>query len=99
MKIPASIVALAAIVVGCIILQEHHMQALPNIVALAFVWFGCSLINLIWLKHYPDVIATEFRSALIVLAPLATFFVVFGLIGCWLYSLPQRALGVYLNKI
>jgi len=70
------------------------MPTLIPLVALAAVWFGCSIINLIWLKHYPNVMAKEFHPLLIVLAPLASIFVVFGLVGVWLYNLPLRAMGV-----
>ena len=70
------------------------MPILIPLFALTAVWFGCSIINLIWLKHYPDVMAEEFHPALIVLAPLASVIVVFGLVGVWLYNLPLRVMSV-----
>jgi hypothetical protein len=70
------------------------MSAILTIVALAVVWFVCSLINLTWLKHYPNVMAIEFRPALILIAPLATFFVVLGPIGVWRYNIPLRLMNV-----
>ena len=65
-----------------------------GLVTAGLVWLACSLLNLYWLRCRPYVMATEFRPALIVLAPLAAFFVVFGEIGVFLYKLPQRLTGI-----
>jgi len=48
------------------------------ILTILAVWFVCAVLNTIWLKHNPNVIAVEFNSALITLAPLATFFIAIG---------------------
>jgi hypothetical protein len=70
--------------------KEQVMQTIFPIVSITAVWFVCSLVNLTWWKRNPNVIAEEFRHALIVLAPLATFFVVIGMIGSWFYTTVLR---------
>jgi hypothetical protein len=67
-------------------MQEHVMHFVFQGIALVAVWFVCCVINLTWWKRNPNVIARESRPVLLILAPLATFFVVFGLVGGWLYN-------------
>jgi hypothetical protein len=53
---------------------------LNPIIVIVSVWFVCGVLNTIWLRHNPDVIASEFNAGLIVLAPLASFFIAIGMI-------------------
>jgi hypothetical protein len=70
------------------------MHSVHIVLSLAAFWLACSAINLTWYKHHPDVIAEEFHPALIILAPLASFFVIFGMAGVYLYRATLRLMGI-----
>jgi hypothetical protein len=70
------------------------MDTTLNVIAVLAFWFVCAMINLAWYKRNPNVMAVEFHPLLIVLAPLAAFFVIFGTIGVYLYNALLRLMGV-----
>jgi hypothetical protein len=67
----------------------------PSILLLMMIWLGCSLLNLFWYKHHPHAIAEEFHVTLILVAPLASFFIVLSVVGVCLYNVPLKLMGIH----
>jgi hypothetical protein len=75
------------------------METIGRLTVFVAVWTVCATLNLLWLKKNPDVMAEEWRPALFILSPLASFLIGISLGYQLFMALVQRIANVQIKNI